>query len=101
MGRLARIKSYYAASAHAAPNRTELDSSIDCDVCVVGGGIAGCSTALGAYVHFESGETMLLAALHDGTTFARVEARSPATSPADVVGLALAEFRDLGVRFGQ
>jgi len=62
---------------------------------------AGCSTALGAYVHFESGETMLLAALHDGTTFARVEARSPATSPADVVGLALAEFRDLGVRFGQ
>ena len=46
MGRLARIKSYYAASAHAAPNRTELDSSIDCDVCVVGGGIAGCSTAL-------------------------------------------------------
>ena len=46
MGRLARIKSYYAASAHAAPNRVELDSSIECDVCVVGGGIAGCSTAL-------------------------------------------------------
>jgi len=46
MGRLARISSYYAASAHAAPNRAELDSSIDCDVCVVGGGIAGCSTAL-------------------------------------------------------
>jgi gamma-glutamylputrescine oxidase len=46
MGRLARIKSYYAASAHAVPNRAELDSSIDCDVCVVGGGIAGCSTAL-------------------------------------------------------
>jgi len=46
MGRLARIRSYYAASAHAAPNRAELDSSIDCDVCVVGGGIAGCSPAL-------------------------------------------------------
>jgi len=46
MGRPARIKSYYAASAHAAPNRAELESSVDCDVCVVGGGIAGCSTAL-------------------------------------------------------
>ena len=46
MGRLARTRSYYAASAHAAPNRAELYSSIDCDVCVVGGGIAGCSTAL-------------------------------------------------------
>jgi gamma-glutamylputrescine oxidase len=46
MGRLARIKSYYAASAHTAPDRAELESSIDCDVCVVGGGIAGCSTAL-------------------------------------------------------
>jgi gamma-glutamylputrescine oxidase len=40
------INSYYAASAHPAPARPELDSSVDCDVCVVGGGIAGCSTAL-------------------------------------------------------
>ncbi len=46
MGRPARIKSYYAASAHATPNRAELESSVDCDICVVGGGIAGCSTAL-------------------------------------------------------
>ena len=46
MGRLARTRSYYAATAHTAPDRGELDSSIDCDVCVVGGGIAGCSTAL-------------------------------------------------------
>ena len=46
MARPVRIKSYYAASAHAAPDRAELDSSVDCDVCVVGGGIAGCSTAL-------------------------------------------------------
>jgi gamma-glutamylputrescine oxidase len=46
MRRLARIKSYYAASAHAAPDRAELESSIECDVCVIGGGIAGCSTAL-------------------------------------------------------
>jgi gamma-glutamylputrescine oxidase len=46
MARPVRIKSYYAASAHAAPAHAELDSSVDCDVCVVGGGIAGCSTAL-------------------------------------------------------
>jgi gamma-glutamylputrescine oxidase len=46
MARPVRIKSYYAASAHAAPDRAELDSSVDCDICVVGGGIAGCSTAL-------------------------------------------------------
>ena len=46
MGYPVRIKSYYAASAHPAPDRAELETSIDCDVCVVGGGIAGCSTAL-------------------------------------------------------
>jgi len=46
MRRLARIKSYYAASAHVAPNRAELESAVDCDACVIGGGIAGCSTAL-------------------------------------------------------
>jgi gamma-glutamylputrescine oxidase len=39
-------RSYYAASAHPAPDRPALMGSIECDVCVVGGGIAGCSTAL-------------------------------------------------------
>ena len=39
-------RSYYAASAHVAPNHPALAGSVDCDVCVVGGGIAGCSTAL-------------------------------------------------------
>src|ERR1700730_15351077 len=38
--------SYYAASAHPAPDRPALAGAVDCDVCVVGGGIAGCSTAL-------------------------------------------------------
>ena len=46
MGRLAHIDSYYAASAHPAPDRPTLAGSIGCDVCVVGGGIAGCSAAL-------------------------------------------------------
>jgi gamma-glutamylputrescine oxidase len=40
------IPSYYAASAHAAPDRAALAGSVDCDVCVVGAGIAGCSSAL-------------------------------------------------------
>lgn len=38
--------SYYAASAHPAPVRPALAGAVDCDVCVVGGGIAGCSAAL-------------------------------------------------------
>src|SRR6266436_4880033 len=46
MGRLEHVGSYYAASAHDAPQRPALAEGIDCDVCVVGAGIAGCSTAL-------------------------------------------------------
>jgi gamma-glutamylputrescine oxidase len=38
--------SYYEASAHRSPPRPELDGAADTDVCVVGAGIAGCSTAL-------------------------------------------------------
>jgi gamma-glutamylputrescine oxidase len=38
--------SYYTASAHPAPGRAALAGSADCDVCIVGGGIAGCSAAL-------------------------------------------------------
>jgi gamma-glutamylputrescine oxidase len=40
------IGSYYAASAQAAPPRPTLEGSVECDVCVVGAGIAGCSSAL-------------------------------------------------------
>jgi gamma-glutamylputrescine oxidase len=40
------IGSYYAASAQAAPPRLTLEGSVECDVCVVGAGIAGCSSAL-------------------------------------------------------
>jgi gamma-glutamylputrescine oxidase len=46
MARLDYVNSYYAASAHAAAERPALASSVECDVCVVGGGIAGCSAAL-------------------------------------------------------
>jgi gamma-glutamylputrescine oxidase len=38
--------SYYSATAHASPTRPALEGTVECDVCVVGGGIAGCSTAL-------------------------------------------------------
>ena len=40
------IDSYYAASANPAPDHPALRGEIAVDVCVVGGGIAGCSTAL-------------------------------------------------------
>lgn len=40
------IDSYYAASANPAPRHPPLQGDIEADVCVVGGGIAGCSTAL-------------------------------------------------------
>jgi len=40
------IDSYYAASANPAPLREPLRGEVTADVCVIGGGIAGCSTAL-------------------------------------------------------
>ena len=46
MGPLDYVASYYAASAHEAPARAALAGSVECDVCVVGAGIAGCSAAL-------------------------------------------------------
>lgn len=38
--------SWYAATANPAPNRPALTGRVEADVCVVGGGVAGCSTAL-------------------------------------------------------
>jgi len=40
------VDSYYAASANPAPHRPPLTGDVEADVCVVGGGIAGCATAL-------------------------------------------------------
>jgi gamma-glutamylputrescine oxidase len=40
------VNSYYGATAHPAARWPKLVGSVDCDVCVVGGGIAGCSVAL-------------------------------------------------------
>jgi gamma-glutamylputrescine oxidase len=40
------VRSWYAASANPAPLREPLRGEAAADVCVVGGGIAGCSTAL-------------------------------------------------------
>jgi gamma-glutamylputrescine oxidase len=39
-------QSYYAVSAHPAPERPALAGRVEVDVCVIGGGIAGCSAAL-------------------------------------------------------
>ena len=40
------IDSYYAASANPAPRRPRLEGDHTVDVCVIGGGLSGCSTAL-------------------------------------------------------
>jgi len=40
------VTSYYATSARAAAERPALAGTVACDVCVVGAGIAGCSSAL-------------------------------------------------------
>jgi len=40
------VQSYYAATANPSPVRPPLEGEVTADVCVVGGGIAGCSTAL-------------------------------------------------------
>jgi gamma-glutamylputrescine oxidase len=40
------VRSYYAASANPATVREPLRGETTADVCVIGGGIAGCSTAL-------------------------------------------------------
>jgi len=46
MNRTPHVASYYAASARPAVDRPALLGSLESDVCVVGGGIAGCSAAL-------------------------------------------------------
>ncbi|MFQ5958376.1 MAG: NAD(P)/FAD-dependent oxidoreductase [Alphaproteobacteria bacterium] len=46
MTRPAHAASYYAASANPSPDRPALAGDVDCDVCVVGGGFTGLSTAL-------------------------------------------------------
>ena len=46
MAALGYVTSYYAASAQPAPPRPQLSGAVQCDVCVVGAGIAGCSAAL-------------------------------------------------------
>ena len=38
------IDSYYAATASPAPRRPQLEGELTVDVCVVGGGLSGCST---------------------------------------------------------
>lgn len=40
------IDSWYAASTPPQPPRPALQGDVDTDICVIGGGIAGCSTAL-------------------------------------------------------
>ena len=46
MTRATHSNSYYAATAHPWETSPSVAGDLECDVCVVGGGITGCSTAL-------------------------------------------------------
>ena len=46
MSRTPYVNSYYADSIGVTTEYPQLEGSVEADVCVVGGGIAGCSTAL-------------------------------------------------------
>ncbi|WP_420405002.1 NAD(P)/FAD-dependent oxidoreductase [Nisaea sp.] len=41
------VDSYYSRSVKAPPSRPVLDADAECDICVIGGGMAGLATALG------------------------------------------------------
>ena len=60
---------------------------------------AGCTVPLGVFVEFRSGETRLIAALHDGDRLHRVATRSTAGAPHEAVELAIADLRDAGARW--
>ncbi|EIJ41292.1 glycine/D-amino acid oxidase, deaminating [Beggiatoa alba B18LD] len=46
MAQSAHIRSYYAASINLPLAFSSLQTDVDCDVCIIGGGITGCSAAL-------------------------------------------------------
>ena len=46
VGHMPHVRSYYAATAHEAPDHSALAGDATFDVCVVGAGIAGCAAAL-------------------------------------------------------
>jgi gamma-glutamylputrescine oxidase len=43
---MSHVRSYYAATAHTAPEHPSVAGDCEFDVCVVGAGITGCATAL-------------------------------------------------------
>ncbi len=57
MSRSNHAPSYYAASANPSPERPTLDGDTEADVCVVGGGFSGLSTALHC---LQNGRSVLL-----------------------------------------
>lgn len=63
-GACAYPDSYYAATSNAPPARPSLAQNLDCDVCVIGAGLTGCSAALNLA---ERGyDTVLLEAMRVG-----------------------------------
>lgn len=111
------IHSYYAATAHAAPARPALDGPAECDVCVVGGGIAGCSAAIhlaergyrvvlleaqriGWGASGRSGAQALLGVAAGHAKLARLIGESDARRVWDMTVEGLALMRELIARYG-
>jgi gamma-glutamylputrescine oxidase len=109
--------SYYSATAHASPARPTLVGAVDCDVCVVGGGIAGCSTALhlaergyrvlllegeriGWGASGRSGAQALLGVAAGHTKLARLVGESDARRVWDMTVEGLALIRELASKYG-
>ena len=42
----AHVESYYAASANPSPMRDRIEANVEADVCVIGAGFSGLSSAL-------------------------------------------------------
>ena len=62
---------------------------------------AGCSEPLGVLVEFRGGETLLLAAFHDGSKLYRVESRSGAMDPQAAVADAIGKLRAAGAQWSR
>ena len=62
---------------------------------------AGCSVPLGVLVEFRGGETLLLAAFHDGDKLYRVESRASAADPNAAVADAIRKLREGGAKWSK
>lgn len=84
--------SYYAATANSSSQRAALSSSVDCDVCVIGGGFSGLSAAL--HLQAQGRHVTLLEA-------ARIGWGASGRNGGQIVNGLNASLDTIGKRYGQ